>query len=315
MNPSIVVVGSLNADFVIRVARFPLPGETLVGQEFTVFPGGKGANQAYAAARLGGAVRMIGQVGNDAQADWLKHSLAAAGVDVTGVRIDPTVSSGIATITIDAQGQNQIVIVPGSNGSFTFDRLRESEPVLVDAGLVLLQFEIPMATVEAAARRAKAAGALVLIDPAPAQPISAELLKMADYLTPNETELAMLTGTAPTSLSRTEAAALARKLLERGARRVLVKLGGQGALLVAQKDEQFWPAIPVKVVDTTAAGDAFNGAFAVALAEGASELQAGRYATAAAACSVSRAGAQPSMPTRSEVQELLRGSAGALADR
>ena len=207
---NIVVVGSLNADFVIRVARYPVPGETLVGQDFKVFPGGKGANQAYAAARLGAAVQMLGQVGNDAQAEWLRSNLARAGVDVSGVQTDPTVSSGIATITINAQGQNEIIIVPGSNGTFTPDRLRASEPVLARARFLLLQFEIPMATIEAAARLAKTAGAVVIIDPAPAQPISNELLGLADYLTPNETELAILTETAPATLGRSDAALLAR---------------------------------------------------------------------------------------------------------
>jgi ribokinase len=305
VHPQLVVVGSLNADFVIRVARFPVPGETLVGREFNVFPGGKGANQAYAAARLGAQVSMIGQVGADVQADWLKTNLASAGVDVSQVHADAHLSSGVATITINGQGQNQIIIVPGANGTFDLDRLERSRGVIAAAGQVLLQLEIPLTTVVAAARMARQAGALVILDPAPAQELPDELLELADYLTPNETELAILTGAPSPSLSRSEAGKLARQLLARGARKIIVKMGAQGALLLSSHEEHFWPALPVKVIDTTAAGDAFNAAFATALARGQPELEAGRFATAAAACSVQRAGAQPSMPTHAEVEALL----------
>jgi ribokinase len=306
MNPHIVVVGSLNADFVINVSRFPVAGETLIGRSFQVFPGGKGANQAYAAARLGGRVSMIGQVGNDAQASWLKTHLAGAGVDVTHVQQDRAVASGIATITIDAGGQNQIIIVPGSNGSFRPEKLGPAEESIRSAGIVLLQLEIPLETVSAAARIAKAAGAVVLLDPAPACALPDALLACADYLTPNETELAILTDTSPRDLDRRDALELARRLQQRGARKVLLKLGAQGALLLSGDREYFWPVLPVKAIDTTAAGDAFNGAFAYALAAGENELEAGRFATAAAACSVTKAGAQPSMPTAEDVRTLLQ---------
>jgi len=306
MNSQLVVVGSLNADFVIQVARYPVPGETIVGRTFQVFPGGKGANQAYGAARLGATVSMIGQVGNDAQADWLIQNLHSAGVDASAVSRDAQVSSGIATITLNDQGQNQIIIVPGANGTFTPDRLALSQDRIARAGFVLLQLEIPLATVEAAARAAKAAGATLILDPAPAQALPDSLLDKVDYLTPNETELAILTQTSPALLNPKTAAALARTLVARGARKVIVKLGAQGALLVTAKAEYFWPALTAPVVDTTDAGDAFNAAFAAGLARGQSEIEAGHYATAAAACSVSRARAQPSMPTDAEVQALLR---------
>ncbi|MFO1497602.1 MAG: ribokinase [Verrucomicrobiota bacterium] len=302
----IVVVGSLNADFVIRVDRYPVPGETLVGQQFNIFPGGKGANQAYAAGKLGASVAMIGQVGNDSQADWLKENLRAAGVDVSPILTDPGTSSGIATITIDRLGQNQIIIVPGANGTFNPARLEPSQAALQSAGLVLLQLEIPLATVEASARLAREGRATVILDPAPAQDLSDSLLHLTDYLTPNEGELALLTGHAPGALTRAEATVLSRQLVSRGARKVLVKMGHKGALLVAQSYEHFWPAIPVEAVDTTAAGDAFNGAFAAALARGESEVEAGWYATAAAACSVTRLGAQPSMPNDEEVRSFLQ---------
>ena len=307
MNSRIVVIGSLNADFVVNVGRFPVPGETLVGQEFKVFPGGKGANQAYGAAKLGGKVSLVGQVGNDTQAEWLKNNLASVGVDVSCVHRDASVSSGIAAITIDGSGQNRIIIVPGANGTFGVEQLERSRDAIASAGLVLLQLEIPMQTVAAAARMARQAGAVVILDPAPAQPVSDDLLYAVDYLTPNESELAILTATPPRELARSAAAQLAGKLRARGAKKVIVKLGAQGALLVADRQEHFWPARKVTAMDTTAAGDAFNAAFAYALAEGKSEIAAGEFATAAAACSVTSAGAQPSMPTRAEVEALLPG--------
>jgi ribokinase len=307
MSALIAVVGSLNADFVYTAIRFPAPGETVPGNDFTVFAGGKGANQAFAAGRLGGRVRILGQVGNDTHAAWLKENLAGAGVDVSAVLTDPAVCSGVAVIGIDGTGQNQIVVVPGSNGTFSVERLAASAAALEGASLVLLQLEIPLDSVAAAARRAREAGATVILDPAPARPLSAELLRSVDYLTPNETELAALTG-GPIGVeqSRAEIAARAQQLRQLGADKVLVKIGAAGALLVTGTGEHFWPAFRVEAVDSTAAGDAFNGAFAVALAEGKSEIEAGRFAAAAAACSVTRRGAQPSMPSRAEVEALLK---------
>jgi len=306
MASRIVVVGSLNADFVLGVERFPAPGETIAGREFAVIPGGKGANQAYAAARLGGRVSMVGQVGGDVHAELLKRNLAEVGVDVAHVEIDESASSGIAVITVDAQGQNQIVLIAGANGTFDVEELMKSEEVIAQAGFVLLQLEIPLSTVERAARIGKANGALVILDPAPARRISDELLALADYVTPNETELAALTDSSfGEHLVARDAEAKARELLSRGVRKVIVKMGAQGALLVSAEESQSWPAVPVTPVDTTAAGDAFNAAFAVALADGRAETEAGRFATAAAALSVMRRGAQPSMPTRGEVESLL----------
>jgi ribokinase len=306
MTARIVVVGSLNADFVIRMARFPQAGETVAGSHFAVFPGGKGANQAYGVARLGGAVSMVGQVGDDTNAAWLKQHLAAGGVDVAHVQTDAAVSTGVAVIEIDESGQNRIVIAAGSNGTLTPQRLQASEAVIASAQFLLLQLEIPLPSVLAAARIAHQAGGVVVLDPAPANPLGSELLQCADYVTPNESELATLTGGACAgSMDRGEAASRAARLRELGARKVIVKLGSQGALLVSDAGEHFWPAFAVTAVDTTAAGDAFNAAFAWALAEGQSEIQAGRFATAAAACSVTRPGAQPSMPRREEAEALL----------
>lgn len=302
----IVVVGSLNADLVVRLPRFPRPGETLPGESFAQFPGGKGANQACAAARLGAHVSMLGRVGTDAHGAWLCGSLAADGVDVDGVREDPTVATGVAVIAIDGAGQNQIVIVAGANGAFGAEALHADEARLHAADLVLLQLEIPLETVAAAAAAGRAARATVILDPAPARDLPDDLLAACDWLTPNESELAALVGRPVCALlDPEEAAAGARSLRARGARNVIVKLGAHGALLVTGDEERFVPAVPVTAVDTTAAGDCFNAAFAVALGEGRPPFDAASFAAAAAAVSVTRAGAQPGMPTRADVMELL----------
>lgn len=312
MNTSIVVVGSINVDFVVQTPRFPQPGETVVGFGFNLFPGGKGANQAVAAGRLGAKVSMVGQLGRDPHADWLVEHLTASGVNVSGVCRHDLVPSGTAMIWVDAGGQNEIVVVPGANGAFTPELLEASRDRIESAGLVLLQLEIPMTTVVEAARMAHRAGATVILDPAPPQPIASELLAVVDYITPNEIELAALTGLPQSgTLSRDEALRGARRLVERGARRVIAKLGSEGALLVGREVERLWPAAPVRAVDTTAAGDAFNAGFAVALSRRLPEAEAGRFATAVAAISVTRPGAQPSMPRLREVEEFLAGQTGA----
>jgi ribokinase len=304
MSAPIIVVGSLNADLVVHLPRFPRPGETLSGDAFARFPGGKGANQAYAAARLGGRVAMVGQVGADDHGGWLAGHLAAGGVDTACVLRDEQAPTGVALITVDAAGQNQIVLVAGSNGSFTPDRLAPVAPVLRGARLVLLQLEIPLETVIAAARIARQAGALVILDPAPARNVPDTLLELANYVTPNETELVVLTGGGDLH-DEQDVRRRAAQLLARGSAGVLVKLGARGAVLIGPQGEHWWPAHVVPVVDTTAAGDAFNGALAVALTEGQPLDRAGRFATAAASIAVTRAGAQTSMPGREDVDRVL----------
>ncbi len=310
VNPEIIVVGSLNADLVVRVDRFPAPGETLRGDRFDIFPGGKGGNQAAAAARLGGRVAMVGQVGGDAQGTWLRTSLESAGVDVSRVGTDDGVSSGVALITTDAAGQNHIVVVPGANGTFTPERLAPAVTWLRRASVVLLQLEIPMATVERAAAEACSAGATVVLDPAPAADVPNQLLALATLVTPNESELALLASALvlPGPTPDEDVHRRATRLLDRGAVAVLVKLGARGARLVTRSGCAAWPAFPADVVDSTAAGDAFNGALAVALAEGATRADAIRFACAAGALSVTRSGAQPSMPTRDRVEHLIQKS-------
>jgi ribokinase len=304
---SIAVVGSLNADLTVRVRRFPAPGETISGDGFAIVPGGKGANQAAAAGRLGGRVAMIGQVGADAQGALLRDALKASGVATGFVAIDEGAATGVAVITIDAHGENEIILAAGANGTFAPDRLAPALGALRSARAVLLQLEIPLATVMRAAAEARSAGATVVLDPAPAVPVPDQLLALADYVTPNERELAILAGGQPTSDDTPvdDVDAMARAVLERGAPCVLVKLGARGARLVSRDSVQIWPAREVHAVDTTAAGDAFNGALAVALTEGASIDQAVAFATVAASISVTRAGAQPSLPTRAEVECLL----------
>jgi ribokinase len=301
----IVVVGSLNADLVVRVPRFPAPGETVVGTDFAVFPGGKGANQAVAAARLGGIVHMVGRVGDDDHGRMLLSSLASAGVDAGGVRVDGDAPTGTAVITIDGRGQNTIAIVPGANGRLRPDDVEARRSQLEAAAVLLLQLEVALDVVEAAARIGRDAGATVILDPAPARPEALPLLGRADVVTPNETELARLARGLRGPQTLEEAAVLARDLLGRGARSVIAKLGALGAVEVTTAGRRVWPAHAVAAVDTTAAGDVWNGAFAVALAEGRSVDDAGAFASAAAAISVTRPGAQPSMPTRAEVERFL----------
>ena len=305
MTRPIVVVGSLNVDLVVRVPRFPAPGETVVGTDYAVFPGGKGANQAVAAARLGGDVHMVGRVGNDDNGRLLLASLASAGVDAGGVRVDADAPTGTAVITIDGAGQNMIAIVPGANGRLRPDDVEARRSVLASAVVVLLQLEVAFDVVEGAARLGREAGATVVLDPAPARPEALPLLARVDVVTPNETELACLVGAPSGPRGIEEAARLARVLLDRGAKSVIAKLGTLGALEVTTAGRRFWPAHAVDAVDTTAAGDVWNGAFAAALAEGRSVDDAGAFASAAAAISVTRPGAQPSMPTRVEVERFL----------
>jgi ribokinase len=301
MRSDIVVVGSLNADLVTRLDRFPSPGETVAALDFAVHPGGKGANQAYAAARLGGKVSMVGCIGRDAYGDLLARSLSDVGVDVSGVTREAQAPTGMALIALDASGENQIVLVAGANARLDPGRLAASEARLAAAAVVLLQLEVPLATVSAAARIARAGGATVILDPSPAQPLPRELLSCVDYLTPNQSELQTLTGRAEGS----QADQAARDLTRGIGLKVIVKMGDAGALLVDGDRPSFWPAVRVAAVDTTGAGDAFNAALAVALSEGRSLTEAGRWAVAAGALCVSRAGAQPSMPARQEVETTL----------
>jgi ribokinase len=303
MVPSIVVFGSLNMDLVVRCDRLPQPGETLAGSSFTTVPGGKGANQAVAAARLGWPTRMVGRVGDDAFGRSLRTSLEAAGVDCDGVAVDAAQGSGVAAIAVDAQGENQIVIVSGANGQVGADDLDRLTAVLPQAGALLLQLEVPMAAVVAAAQRAQAQGVPVILDPAPAQPLPAELLSCLHCITPNQGEAAALVGIPVTDEASARRAG--EVLVRQGVAIAIVKLGRQGAIAVTADDVWVQRAFSVPVVDTVAAGDAFNGGLAHGLVRGLPLPEALRWATATAALSVTQAGAQPSMPTRAAVDAVL----------
>lgn len=305
MKRPIVVLGSLNADIVVHLPRFPTPGETVTGTDLRVFPGGKGANQACAAGRLGAQVHMVGRVGADENGGLLRTSLDQAGVDTSALLADATVPTGTAFIAIDATGQNEIVIVGGANGHVGTDDVERSRSLIEGAAFLLLQLEVPLAAVEAAARMARAAGRTVILDPAPAQPAALSLLPLVDYVTPNESELLGLCGERLRGIDVEEATALGRRLIERGARRVVAKLGPLGAMLVTKDVVRLWPGLAVRAVDTTAAGDVWAGGFATALSEGVPEDSAGAFANVAAGISVTRPGAQPSMPDRAEVEQRL----------
>jgi len=295
----VVVVGSLNMDLVVRTARLPKAGETLTGKGFDLVPGGKGANQAVAAARLGASTAMIGCVGDDAFGAQLRAGLEADGIDCRAVREVSGVPSGVALIEVADDGSNHIVVVPGGNGMLTPAHVEASEALLAAAQIVVLQLEVPLETVRFAAERAHALGKVVVLNPAPAQPLAPELLGTVDYLVPNELEAALLTGAPVDSPAKAEAAA--RRLRSLGARNVVVTLGAGGAISVTEEGARRHPARTVTAVDTTAAGDTFIGALCAALVEGRALEGAIALAQAAAAISVTRPGAQTSIPHRSEV--------------
>lgn len=304
MQAQVVVIGSLNMDLVVRVPRLPRPGETLVGASFATVPGGKGANQAVAAARLGATVAMLGCVGEDAYGVQLREALLAEGIDCQGVVQAPGISTGIASILVDEHSQNAIVIVEGGNGQLLPATVERFDALLVGASVVVCQLEVPASTVLHGLRRARELGCTVILNPAPAsQPLPGEWYPLIDYLIPNESEAQALTGLSVDSPATADAAA--QVLLAAGARNVIVTLGGQGVLLAGASSSQHLPAHAVEAVDTTAAGDTFVGALAAALAQGQPQAQAMRFAQAAAAVSVTRAGAQPSIPSLDDVHRLL----------
>ena len=308
MGSKIVVAGSLNMDLVGCASRIPVAGETITGHTFLNNAGGKGANQAYAAAKLGGRIAMLGRVGADDFGRAMRSNLEQAGCDVGGVRTVQGVSSGIALIFVADSGQNSILIVPGANGRFTPEDIEASREYLESARFVLLQLENPLPTVLAAARLAQGAGARVILDPAPARELPEELFELCDIITPNETEAAILAGLPPAPLAPDQAVRIARELQRRKAKTVIVKLGEQGCVLAGDEFELF-PAPAVTALDTTAAGDVFNAALAVALSEGLDLPSACRFANAAAALSVTRLGAQQASPSRAEVQAFVAGAA------
>lgn len=300
MQANVVVVGSLNMDLVVRTPRLPVGGETLAGHGFSTAPGGKGANQAVAAARLGATVAMIGCVGDDAYGAELRAGLITEGIDCSAVMSAPGVSTGIATILVDDAGQNAIIIAAGGNGELTPARLASHDALLQTPDIVIAQLEVPMPTVEATLYRAHELGRTVILNPAPASgPLPSHWYGLIDYLIPNESEAALLTGIHVDSPQ--SALFAAQALLGHGARRVLITLGSQGVLYADASRHVHLPVDPVVAVDTTAAGDTFVGGFAAALAAGQPLEAAIGLGQQAAALAVTRRGAQPSIPFRHEL--------------
>jgi ribokinase len=300
----LVVVGSLNMDLIVRTPHLPRPGETILGRDFMTAPGGKGANQTVAAAKLGATVHMVGRVGGDDFGRALRENLRAAGADDRYVSTEDSAASGIAIIEVDDSGQNTIVVAPGANALVTRADVDAARSIIASSQALIAQLEIPLDTVEYALSTAHAANVLTILNPAPAQSLSTELLSLVDLLVPNETEAALLTGIEIKDDISAEQAA--RQLQERGARSVVITLGARGAL--ALSDDKVWriPPFRVKAIDATAAGDAFVGALATAYATQRDLDTALREASAAGALAATRLGAQPSLPTRAELDEFLK---------
>jgi ribokinase len=305
MGKKIVVLGSFVADVAFRAARLPVWGETLMGSGFALGPGGKGSNQAVAAARAGAAVQMISRLGDDAFGRMARETWAAEGIDASLVGSCDTATGAAAIVIDEVRGENAILVVPGACYTLSAEHVEQAASAICSAGVLLTQLELPVQTVERGLRLARAAGVVTILNPAPAQALSGELLSLVDYLVPNETEAAMLTGMPVHGATQAEAAA--RLLMERGAQCVIITLGAQGAL-VCERGTAGLLVQPVNagpVVDTTGAGDAFCGGFAAALSEGRTVLEAVTFGCATAGLSVTRAGTAGSMPMRDEIDALL----------
>lgn len=304
MKKKILIVGSSNVDFVLGVREMPRPGETLLSVSFDNVPGGKGANQACACGKLGGDSTFLSCVGNNAQGRMLLDSLQGAGVDTQYMRILENVPTGMAFITVNAAGENEIVVVPGANALCDIHYFEACRRVLEETDIVLAQLETPVEDVYALLKAAKAMGKTTILNPAPApDSLPEDVLPAIDWLTPNETELGKLTGMPTETLEEIHLAA--QKLLDKGVGHVLVTIGSRGVYLCGPEGAGQYPTVKVTPVDTTAAGDTFNAGFAVGLSEGMLPAQAIALANRAASISVTRKGAQTSIPTREEVDRAM----------
>ena len=301
----ILVVGSFMMDLVVRTPRVPKNGETIIGTSFNRFPGGKGANQAVAAARLGGAVTMAGKVGSDDFGDEFLSVLASEGINTAYILRDSQAATGVGFITLDHAGNNRIVVVPGANLRYSVQDLAQIESLIKDSDILIMQLEMDMSVIEHAVELAGRYQVPVILNPAPARALNDELLRGVTYLTPNETEAEILTGVKVTSIDRAKEAAEA--LLEKGVKTVVLTLAEKGALVASNAGATHVSGFSVQPVDTVAAGDAFNGAFAVAISKGKSLVEACRFANAVGAIAVTRPGAIPSLPSAAEVERFLAG--------
>ena len=302
----IIVVGSCNTDMVIRVDHLPLPGETIIGHDFITNQGGKGANQAVAVKRLGGDTAFIARLGNDDFGAKSLRLLTEEGIDTSCVRLTDGVSTGVALIPVDDSGENSIIVASGANAMLSPTDIEEAESLFEDAAILLMQLETPIPTLISAAKEAKRHGATVVLNPAPypKEALPDELLRLVDIITPNETEAESLTGITVTNQKSAQAAA--DILHQKGVAVVIITLGAKGVYLSAPECKKMIKSFKVKAVDSTAAGDVFNGALASALSQELDMLSAIRFAVAAAAISVTRLGAQPSVPTRKEIEKMLK---------
>ena len=309
MSKSIAIIGSMNVDLVSRVPRFLLPGETLQGLDFHVYPGGKGGNQAVAAARLTSGVVMLGKLGDDANSQLYRQVFRDNGIISDCVETHAGINTGTAVIEVDTStGDNRIVYIPGANSFVDRAQVDRHWERLTRCDIFLLQLEIPMDTVRYAIDRLRRAGKTVILDPAPAVALPEGLLGQCDVVTPNEVELALLTGLPAGTPEQMLAAG--RQLLKSGVKNVVIKAGRQGAYLVNQEMERLFPGFAVKAVDTTAAGDSFNAGLAAALAQGRTLPEAVPYANAVGALSTTAAGAQGAMPTRAQTEDFLKAQGG-----
>ena len=298
----IAVVGSLNMDIVIETPHMPKGGETISGRNVTLIPGGKGANQAYAVGKLGGDITMIGAVGRDSSGDALLENLKSVNVNVSGIRRMEEGVTGQAYITVDDHGENSIILIAGTNGLVTKELIDDHMDVLRECDIVIMQLEIPLDVVEYVKEFAVEEGKTVIVDPAPAiSNIPDHFWKGIDYIKPNETELAILTGLKMET--REELVQGARMMIGKGVKNVIVTLGGDGCLFVTNETEEFFPAHKVKAVDTTAAGDSFTAAFALALSQGKEYKEAIELGQKVSSIVVTRKGAQTSIPTMGEVNQ------------
>jgi ribokinase len=303
MSTKIVVIGSSNTDMIVQVARIPRPGETILGGEFSTAAGGKGANQAVAAARAGGQVSFIARVGQDMFGQQALEGFAADQIDVQHVLRDPEAPSGVALIFVEQSGENSIAVASGANAKLSPQDIANARHVVQAADMVVMQLETPLESVAAAADLASRSSVPVILNPAPAQSLPDDLLRNVSVLTPNESEAELLTGIPVDDTGGVEAAVDA--LLARGSETVLLTLGARGVFVATSQTRELVPGFQVDPIDTTAAGDVFNGALAVALAEKRPLLEAARFANAAAALAVTQLGAQPSAPSRERIEAML----------
>lgn len=298
----VLVVGSSNLDLVVSTQRFPRPGETIFGNKFEMFPGGKGANQAVCASRLGCKTTFVGKMGNDEFKEKLSQIMVESEVDITNIFVDEKEHTGTALITVDGNGQNQIIVISGSNMKLSPEDIESKSLLFKEASVVLTQLEIPIETVLKVAQLAKENDALFILNPAPAVQLPARLFPLIDFITPNESELELLSGIRITNEQSIELAG--RLLIDKGVKNVIVTLGEEGSVLINKSCKKQFSVNKVQVVDSTAAGDAFNGALATSLADNHSIEEAIEFASKIASITVTRMGAQSSMPYLNEIKNL-----------